>query len=539
MPLLLMFLGLGMLAGEDGLGGLVFDDVELALLAGSLALAVILFDGGLQTNMGKFRVGLRPAVSLATIGVLVTAGVTALACRLVFELTWLEALLMGSIVASTDAAAVFALLSRRPQALNDRVSSTLEIESGSNDPMAIFLTVLLVELVAADVAPGIEVIWRFVWQMGAGALLGIGGGIAIAFLVNRLTLSAGLYPLLALSGAAVLFGATQLIGASGFLAVYLAGVVVGNRRIQALHNIQRFHDGVAWLAQIGLFLILGLLVSPHELIAIAPQALAISAVLILVARPLAVILGLVPFKFRLREQAFIAWVGLRGAVPIVLAMFPLVAGLDHATLFFNVAFFIVLVSLVAQGATISLAARWSRVEVPIRSSRVQRVELELPGQLEFEIVGYRVADDSPALGSRADAIVPETTARANMVVRGGKLMDPSDAGPLQREDYLYFLARPEDINLLDPMLVAGAAADARGTRKFFGEFELDPAASLTGLAGQYGFEIPEDQPEETVADFLVKKFPTPVVGDRARIGSVEVVVREIEGETITRVGLKI
>lgn len=539
MPLLLVFLVIGMLAGEDGPGGLAFDDVGLAYLAGSLALAVILFDGGLRTDMRLFRVGLRPALSLASAGVVLTASATAAFCMWILELRWMEALLLGAIVSSTDAAAVFALLTRRQGALNERVAATLEIESGTNDPMAIFLTATLVGLIAAGTGPTLGVAWNFVWQMGIGTAAGLAGGVVLAFLVNRLTLSAGLYPLLALSGCAVVFGATQMLGASGFLAAYIAGLVLGNRRIQALHNIQRFFDGVAWLAQIGLFLILGLLVTPHELGAVAVPALAIAAFLIFVARPAAVWLSLLPFRFRKRERTFIAWVGLRGAVPIVLAMFPLLGGIENAELYFNVAFFIVLVSLVLQGWTIAPAAKLLRVEVPTGSSRIQRIELELPGQVDYEVVGYRVAADSPALGKSTDDILVGLDARTTLIVRDGKLLEPEDAEILRRNDYIYLVVRQDVVAELDPVFVGGRMPDHLKARSFFGDFMLDPDTTLGDLAEIYGFDIAESERTMTINAYIIGRFPTPVVGDRIGIGNAELVIREMLDDRITRVGLKL
>jgi potassium/hydrogen antiporter len=380
---------------------------------------------------------------------------------------------------------------------------------------------------------------QFIWQMGGGALLGVAGGFSLVFLINRLTLSAGLYPLLALSGGAVIFGLTQMIGASGFLAAYLAGLVVGNRRIQALHNIQRFYDGVAWLAQIGLFLILGLLATPSELVATALPALLIAAVLIFVARPLAVVVSLAPFRFTGREQAFISWVGLRGAVPIVLAMFPLLAGLENAQLFFNVAFFIVLVSLVLQGWSVAMAARLTRVELPSGSSRVQRVELELPGQLDYELVGYRITADSPASGRAADDLEFDLDARVTLVVRDGRLFEASEAGTLQHGDYVYLLVRQLDVSVLDPYFVARVAPEQVRTRSFFGEFVLEPSVTLGMLCESYGVTIDGTDPGQSLDDFLHDRFKKPVVGDRVRLETVEIVVREMADDKITRIGLKL
>ena len=342
-PLLLVFLGLGMLAGEDGPGGIRFNDFDVTYLIGTLALAVIIFDGGMRTRRESFRVALWPAASLATLGVLATAGLVGAFAAWVLGLTWLEGMLLGAIVGSTDAAAVFALLRHAGTGLKERVSATLEIESASNDPMAIFLTVALLELLAAGRGEfNLAILANFLQQFGLGAVLGLAGGRLLVWLINRLRLASGLYPLLAASGAVLLFAVTAALGGSGFLAVFLAGLLLGNSRVQSAQNIQRVHDGLAWLSQITLFLILGLLVTPSELFDVAAPALAISAFLMLVARPLAVALSLAPFRFPWREQVFVSWVGLRGAVPVVLALFPFIYGADHAHLYFNVAFFIVL-----------------------------------------------------------------------------------------------------------------------------------------------------------------------------------------------------
>ena len=364
-PLLLVFLVVGMLAGEDGPGGILFADFQLANLLGSLALAVILFDGGLRTRVEQFRVGLRPALSLATVGVIITAVLTGVFASWIFQLDWLGGLLIGSIVASTDAAAVFSLLHARGIELKARVSATLEIESGSNDPMAVFLTIALVELIATGQT---QLSWSiassFVLQMGMGAIGGWTGGRALAWLMNRITLPAALYSLLAAGGGVFIFGAVALLDGSGFLAIYLAGVVLGNRPVHGEQNILRIHDALAWIAQIGMFLMLGMLATPSQLLPVAHQALAVALFLIVIARPVAVFVGLLPFRFPWRDQIFIAWVGLRGAVPIILATFPLLANVPNNDLYFNTAFFVVLVSLMVQGWTLGPAAKWLKLEVP-------------------------------------------------------------------------------------------------------------------------------------------------------------------------------
>jgi potassium/hydrogen antiporter len=538
-PVLLLYLLFGMLAGEDGLLGYQFDDVRSAHLIGSAALAVILFDGGLRTNRRSFRVALRPALALATIGVLATAALTAVAAMWVLDLALLEALLVGAIVGSTDAAAVFALLHGRGMALKERVGSTLEIESGANDPMAVFLTLLLVDAIASGAPPGWDMAPYFLWQMGAGAAIGVAGGRALAYVLTRVTLNPGLYPLLVLFGALFIFGLASVLDCSGFLAVYLAGLTVSARVSRGLYNVQRFLDGAAWLSQISMFLMLGLLVTPSELVPHAGSALLVGLALIFVARPLAVAVCLAPFRFAWREQAFIAWVGLRGAVPIILALFPWMAGLENWQTYFNLAFFVVLISLVLQGWTVAPMARWLNLEVPSRSGRMQRVELGMPGQEEFELVGYRLDTDSPIVDTALTRVHWPGSAKPLVAIRQDRVLQADDIDALQSGDQIYLLARPEDLDALDRRIVGEREPERLGEREFFGEFVIRPEATLGALAAIYGFDLDETTLDGTISDLLLRTFPRPVVGDRIRLKTVEFVVREIDQGRISKVGLKL
>lgn len=538
-PVLLLYLFIGMLAGEDGLLGYHFDDVRTAHLIGSAALAVILFDGGLRTNRRSFRVALQPALGLATIGVVGTAALTGLAAMWVLGLGFLEAMLVGAIVGSTDAAAVFALLHGRGMELKERVGSTLEIESGANDPMAVFLTLLLVEAIASGVPPGWNMLPYFLWQMGAGAVIGIAGGRVIAYGLTRVTLNPGLYPLLVLFGALFVFGLASMLDCSGFLAVYLAGLTAAARVSRGLYNIQRFLDGAAWLSQISMFLMLGLLVVPSELLPHAGSALLVGLALIFVARPLVVFVCLAPFRFAWREQVYIAWVGLRGAVPIILALFPWMAGLEDWQTYFNLAFFVVLVSLVLQGWTVTPMARWLNLEVPSRSGRMQRVELGMPGQEEYELVGYRLDTDSPIVDTGLPRVHWPGSARPLVVIRQDQVLQADDVDALSSGDQIYLLARPADLDALDRRIVGEREPERLGEREFFGEFVIRPDATLGALAAIYGFELDEASRESSIAELLQRTFPRPVVGDRIRLKTVEFVVREIEDDRISKVGLKL
>lgn len=539
-PLLLVFLVLGMLAGEDGPLGIQFDDYGTAYLVGSVALAVILFDGGLGTRVATFRVALWPALSLATVGVVITAVVTGAVASLVFDLSPLQGLLLGAIVGSTDAAAVFGLLHARGQRLNERVGATLEIESGANDPMAIFLTVAVVELLSSGAESlNAGVLVTLVQQMGLGMALGLGGGWLLGALINRLPLAPSLYPLLALAGALVIFSGTLNLGGSGFLAVYVAGLMLGNRPVQAQLGIQRFHDGMAWLSQIAMFLMLGLLVTPSALLTVAVPALLVALALMFIARPLAVLIALAPFRFPWREQVFIGWVGLRGAVPIILALFPLLAGLPAAQRYFDVAFFVVLISLVLQGWTLAPLARRLGLEVPAPGGRQRRQELDLPGQLDYELVTYVLGAGSAVLGQRVgDLRLPPEVVVAGLI-RGGRAVDGCGEQILTGGDQLLLLARDRDIEALDRLFGSAELPAHLREARFFGEFVLGAEARLADLASAYGVTLPAPG-ELTLAEYFAQAFNRrPVVGDRLPLGSLEIVVREMEGERITKVGLKL
>lgn len=442
LPVLVLFLLVGMLAGEDGLGGIEFDNFRTAHAIGTVALALILFDGGLQTRAAALRQVWKPAAWLATVGVVITAGVTGLAAWWILDVPPLAGLLLGSIVASTDAAAVFSVLRSQGLQLRERVAATLEIESGSNDPMAIFLTVGLVEVLSGRMPLGPELGMLFVTQMGVGGGVGLAAGWAAARLVNRINLStAGLYPLLTGACGLIAFGVAVLFGGSGFLAIYVAGVVLGNSRLVFQRGTFLFMDGMAWMGQIAMFVVLGLLSTPSDLVQVAGPALVIAATLILVARPLAVAPLLLPFGFTWREQTLIAWVGLKGAVPIILATFPLMYGLPDGRLLFNVVFFVVLVSATLQGWTLPALAARLGLEEPGAPKPPISLELLALRDVRADIVDYPVAEGSRLAGRAVQDLDLPDGAVIAMIARGQTMVVPNGPTTIRVGDHLFVIAR--------------------------------------------------------------------------------------------------
>ncbi len=534
-PLLLIFLLLGMLAGESGPGGISFDDVRLTYLVGSIALALILFDGGLRTRFATFRSVLAPSVVLATLGVLMTAAFTAPVAVMLMGFNWIEAFLVGAVVASTDAAAVLFLLRARGLRLRQRVAATLEIESGTNDPFAIFLTILLVELLLTGDRPWTMVAASLVGQGLGGAVIGVLGGRLIVLALNRLALPQGLHAPFVATAALGLFGLGQALHASGFLAVYLAGLMVGNRPTRAHGTVVVFLDAVTWLAQIVMFVLLGLLAWPEQLIRYATPALSAAAVLMLFARPLAVFLCLIPFRFSWREKAFISWVGLRGAVGIFLASIPLLVGIANAQIYFNIGFVVVLVSLLIQGWTLAPAARLLRMALPRADPAPRRVELDLPGQLEQELVGYHVQVNNPFLRRR---IVPPW-AKLMLVVRDEEVFTAAEAGPIRQGDHVYFLAPPQKAQALDRFFVEmppPAAPDPR----LLGDFFVSGDVTLGAVAEIYGVEVAdEDRGTSLAGHFADQLGHPPEEGEALPLGAIALVAYKVTDGNVTAVGLRL
>lgn len=425
-PALVLFLGIGMLAGSEGPGGIYFDDAALAQAIGVVALMFILFSGGLATDWHAIRPVLARGLVLANIGVAVSALLVGLFATYVLGFTWLEGVLLGVIVSSTDAAAVFAVLSASGVDLSDDLEPLIEMESGSNDPIAVFLTTGVIELLQHPGTPVLALVPEFIWEMLLGTIAGVVMGRAMALVINRLRLTAeGLYPVLMIAMVLLTYGGTAALGGNGFLAVYLAGIVVGNLDFVHKRSLTQFHDGLAWLMQIAMFLTLGLLVFPSQLLPVAGAGLLAAAFLIVVARPLSVIAALSPFRMRLPEMLMVAWVGLRGAVPIVLATFPLLAGLPHADIIFNMVFFIVVTSVLLQGTTIPLAGRLLGLSAPPVAPRAARVfvpRVTVSSHVaEFEIgAGSRFRGASVLdLGLPPGALVVAVNRGSERIVPGG------------------------------------------------------------------------------------------------------------------------
>jgi cell volume regulation protein A len=535
-PLLLVFLVVGMLAGEDGPGGIVFNDYVGTYLVGSIALSVILFDGGLRTPLAAARGVLGPSLVLATAGVVVTAGIVALAVWAAFDLDPFGGLLLGAVIGSTDAAAVFFLIRTGGLRLQHKVGGTLEIESGTNDPIAVFLVIVLTEFIIANGAmDGWDLARELSQEALLGGLFGVLGGLGVVAMVNRVAMPGGLHPLFVVASAILISAFTNLAGGSGLLAAYVAGLMMANRPTRAYPSILGFHDAVTWLCQIVMFLVLGLLVTPSTLVDYAVPGIFVAGVLTFVARPVAVWLSLQPFGFTAREKLFVAWVGLRGAVSIFLATVPVLAGVPNAPLYFNIAFFVVLFSMLVQGSTLTFAARRLGVALKTVTHGVSRVEIDVPGQTEQEIVGYPVTGDSLILGlSRLPA-----WARVIMVVRKGHIIDAAEVGRLQPGDYSYFLVSRQRLPRLDTLFRESPDV-ARRLGLLFGELPLRAETKLDEIASFYGIDFGEHPPDVSFGEWVAGQLPgKPALDMTLTIPGAKLVVRRLEAGKIASIGLQL
>ncbi|MBE3599712.1 MAG: potassium/proton antiporter [Limnochordaceae bacterium] len=441
-PALVLFLALGMLAGSDGPGGIYFDDPWLAQFLGVSALTVILFAGGLDTDWKRVRPVLWPAVTLATVGVVITAALVGLFARYVLGFGLVEGLLVGAVISSTDAAAVFMVLRSKKATLRGRLAPLLELESGSNDPMAVYLTVALIQMLVAPGSSPLRFAASFVTQMVLGGLLGYVLGRAGVGLLRRVRFEhEALYPLLAVTLAGFVYASVATLGGSGFLAVYVAGLVVGNSTLAYRRFLMRFSESLAWLAQIVMFLALGLLVFPREVAKVAGTGLVLAVFLMLVARPVAV-LGILPlFRMHGRDALLVAWVGLRGAVPIILATLPRLAAVPGAQTIFNVVFFVVLTSALVQGTSVPYVARWLGVAEPERRPRRAPLDLVPVEAVDTELLEFTVPQGSPLAGKAVAQLgLPQETLIA-LVGRDGRYRVPTGSTTVQEGDTLYILSR--------------------------------------------------------------------------------------------------
>jgi cell volume regulation protein A len=454
-PVLLFFLGLGMVSGSEGIGGIYFDDPWIAQFLGSIALAYILFSGGLDTKWSDVKPVVKPAITLATLGVLITALLLGYFVHLTLKIPLLESLLLGSIVSSTDAAAVFSILRNRDVRLQGKIEPLLEFESGSNDPMAVLLTIGLTGLITNGNQSAFELIPFFLIQMSLGIAIGLLSGKFFTWLINRLNLKIeGLYTVFSIAIVLLIFGLTNVINGNGFMAVYLAGVMMGNKNFIHKRTLRKFHDSLAWLMQILMFLTLGLLVFPSQVLPVTGMGLLISIFLILIARPISVMICLIKTKFNLREKAMISWVGLRGAVPIILATFPLLAGVKNADLIFNIVFFVVITSSLIQGTSLTVMSKWLRVQrtPQARSTRTLPQDIELTSDGALTI--FEVRAGASACGQKImDLDIPEEVLIV-LIERDQAYIIPRGDMTILEGDRLHVLLYPDMYSKVDKIFCA-------------------------------------------------------------------------------------
>lgn len=444
-PALLLFLAVGMLTGSDGPGGVYFDNPAIAQFVGIVALVFILFSGGLSTNWRHIAPVLKHGLVLSTVGVALSALMMAVFAHVVLGFSVVNGLLLGAIVSSTDAAAVFAILRAKGLHLKGQLRSLLELESGSNDPMAVFLTIGVVQLLTRPTMQVTDLLLLFVLQMSIGALVGYAMGKAAPWLINQLRLGhEGLYPVLTLALAMLTYGLSSAVHGNGFLAVYMAGLVLGNHEFIHKRSLLRFHDGIAWIMQIVMFLTLGLLVFPSRLPAVFGIGLLSAVWLMLIARPVSVFASLALSRFDWRDKTFLSWAGLRGAVPIILATYPLLAGIPHADLFFDIVFFVVLTSVLLQGTSLPFVARWLRVDTPAVPQRVYPIEYSPDSGLKSELRDLYIPPDSDFVGKAIVELGLPAALLIILIAREGEFILPTGASELQANDTLLVLSEEEE-----------------------------------------------------------------------------------------------
>ena len=540
MPLLLVFLIVGMLAGDEGLGGIKFDNFAFANMVGQLALAIILLDGGLRTKFNSFRIALKPAAVLASWGVFATVALLGVFTTFFLGIDWKLGVLMAAIVGSTDAAAVFSLLRSSGVRLNSRISATLELESGCNDPMAILLVSAFIGLIMNPAGTdSASMLTLLATQLGLGLFSGYAAGKLLAKILERISLAEGLYAILIASGGLLVFAVTNLLGGSGFLAVYLAGVFIGNSRSSSTEHVLNVMDGLAWLAQASMFLVLGLLVSPARLIETGPKAVVIAAFLIFAARPLAVWTSLKFFSYRSREVAYISWVGLRGAVPITLAITPVMMDVPGSLMLFDVAFAVVILSLLIQGATIPFFARLLKVDLPPKPEPLSQREIWLADKLAVSLQSFKVEANSDAEDSHPSAMTRDrfSDGRIFALLRNGENIAVLPSTKMKAGDIVWFILDEQ----LGDDFAQQFAGNNHGEQTFFGAFNLNPEAIVGDLAEAYGLPVDEHERNLRLDELFRRRFgDMPVAGDRIDLNGFKITVKELDNKAqIRQLGLKI
>ncbi|WP_201545172.1 potassium/proton antiporter [Psychrobacter sp. H7-1] len=559
LPLLLLFLLVGMLAGEEGILGIEFSQYAIANFVGQAALACILLDGGLRTSFKSFRVGLKPAVVLATWGVFATVLVLGLFVTWLLDVDWRIGLLMAAIVGSTDAAAVFSLLRNGGVKLNDRVQATLELESGANDPFAILL---VTGLIALNVDQNSQTLLGFVsllaQQLGFGMLMGLLFGYLLSKMLPKLHLAVGMYAILIMSAGLAVFAATNLIGGSGFLAVYLAGILVGNNKVRATEHVLRVMDSFAWLSQAVLFVVLGLLVTPSNVLNVWHYSVAIAAFMILIARPIAVFSSIKPFGFKDREIGFISWVGLRGAVPITLAILPVMAGLPDAFLLFDIAFGVVILSLVLQGTTIPFMANLFKVRVPSNAEPDEEMEIWVSEQASITLYEFEVKPGAFAMGRHPLDIyssISEDEIAIFALIRNEKIVIVDQDTRLKYGDRVWYGLRGNHAAKI-ARIYNDIKLDRRSVEDFYGDWMISPNVRLGDLpffdesvsSTPPNTKVTYDKDgspvnmwQQTVAEFIKANLNTaPVPGDTVQINEEwSLIIKDIDDKgTLRTIGLK-
>ncbi|MEZ7503497.1 potassium/proton antiporter [Psychrobacter sp. Arc29] len=558
-PLLLLFLIVGMLAGEQGILGIEFSQYGLANFVGQAALACILLDGGLRTSFKSFRVGLKPAITLATWGVLVTVLVLGVFVTWLLDVDWRFGLLMAAIVGSTDAAAVFSLLRNGGVKLNDRVQATLELESGANDPLAILL---VTGLIALNVDPAGQTAFGFLVLLFQQLSFGLGMGLLFGYLLSRLLpkihLAEGMYAILILSAGLAVFAATNLVGGSGFLAVYLTGVLIGNHKVRSTEHVMRVMDSFAWLSQAVLFVVLGLLVTPSNVLNVWYYSVAIAAFMIFVARPIAVYTSVKPFKFKDREIGFISWVGLRGAVPITLAILPVMAGIDNAFMLFDIAFGVVVLSLILQGTTIPTMANLFKVRIPTNKDPKEEHEVWVSDKASITLYEFEAQSGAFAIGRHpmgiSKGISPDEIS-VFALVRGQQIVVVDENTKIKFGDSVWYAMRGNHASKI-AKIFNDTTLDRKAIDDFYGDWLLSPSVKLGDLP--FFTEVMASETlvktlkttdeahaknmwEQTVAEYVTSHLGTaPVSGDTVVVNDEwSLVIKEVgEKGKLRSIGLK-